>query len=219
MTKLDRVRNAGVLATLAAIAFSLALPSVNAQEKRPIPSPPIKPPSTETSAPPPNMRTADQATTEMGILMSRRWTRADAEREQRRSNAQLSADLERLTQLEHESLAPELKGRSINYSTLAQVAGEIRERATRIKFSFPIVLKDRGQKLKLDADPNRLGQMLPQLSRAIKGFLGNPVLRVNSPDDAQLRATAGHDLEGIIKLSTTINKIAKKLGKPLIASG
>jgi hypothetical protein len=80
------------------------------------------------------------------------------------------------------------------------------------------VLKDRGAKLKPEADPGKLGQMLPQLSRAIRAFVGNPALRVNSANDQELRSTAGHDLEAIIKLSDTINKIAKGLNKPLVAS-
>jgi hypothetical protein len=219
MKNLDRIRTLGVLFTLAAFAFVLAGPApVGAQNRRPIPSPPLKPPTPENSGPPPNMRTADQATMEMQILMARRWTVADVEREQRRANAQLSADLERLSQLESENIAPVLSAKSIDYRTLTQATGEIKERASRIKFNFPIVLKDTGGKVKPEADPGKLGLMLPQLSRAIKSFIGNPVLRVNSPNDAELRATAGHDLEGIIKLSDTINKIAKRLSRTLVAS-
>ena len=60
--------------------------------------------------------------------------------------------------------------------------------------------------------------MLPQLSRAITSFLGSSVFRVSAPNDAELRSVAAHDLEGIIKLSDTINKIAKRLSKPLVAS-
>ena len=60
--------------------------------------------------------------------------------------------------------------------------------------------------------------MLPKLSRVIKSFIGNPALRVNSPNDAELRDAAGHDMEGIIKLSETINKIAKSLSKTLVSS-
>jgi hypothetical protein len=60
--------------------------------------------------------------------------------------------------------------------------------------------------------------MLPQLSRALAKFLGNPVFRVSAANDADLRSTAAHDLEDIIKLSDAINKIAKRLGKALVAS-
>jgi hypothetical protein len=217
MNKLDRLRAAGSLFTLVAFVLILTGPApVSAQNRKPIPSPPPKPPTSETSAPsapPPNLRTADQATMEMQVLMARRWTVADAQREQRRANAQLSMDLERLSQLEAQNIAPVSSARSIDYRTLAQAAGEIKDRASRIKFSLPIVLKDRGEKVRREADPGKLGLMLPDLSRAIKNFIGNPVLRVNSPNDAELRSTAGHDLESIIKLSDTINKIAKRLSK------
>jgi hypothetical protein len=56
--------------------------------------------------------------------------------------------------------------------------------------------------------------MLPQLSRVIESFLSNPALRMESPNDAELRAQAGRDLDGIIKLSKSINRLAKQLSKP-----
>jgi len=36
---------------------------------------------------------------------------------------------------------------------------------------------------------------------------------VTSPNDDELRSNAGRALEGIIRLSETINKIAKQLGR------
>ena len=58
------------------------------------------------------MRTMDQATLEMAVLMSKRWTVADQQREQRRTAAQIGLDLERLSQIEAESIAAprELRG-------------------------------------------------------------------------------------------------------------
>jgi hypothetical protein len=53
--------------------------------------------------------------------------------------------------------------------------------------------------------------MLSELSRLIDTFLGSPVFRINSPNDAALRLKASRDLDGIIKLSETINNIAKRL--------
>jgi hypothetical protein len=55
--------------------------------------------------------------------------------------------------------------------------------------------------------------MLPELSRLINSFLGSPVFRLSSPNDATLRLKASRDLDGIIKLSETINKIAKRSTK------
>jgi len=152
----------------------------------------------------------------MQILMSRRWTLPDQERERRRSAALIAMNLERLGQLEAESIAP-ASVKSVDYKNLARATAEIKERALKIKFNLPFVLKDRGEKVRREADPAQLGSMLSELSRVIKRFLANPSLRVNSPNDAELRAAAGHDMEGIIKISETVNKIAKALSKPLIA--
>lgn len=217
MKKLNRTRTAGVLFSLVATALILAQPpSLSAQKRRPIP--PTKPSSSETQPATANLRSMEQATLEMQLLLARRWNIADAEREQRRLAGQLTLDLERLEQIEAESIAPVSLAKSIDYKNLAQATGEIKDRASRIKFSFPIALKDRGEKVRREADASQLGSMLPELSRAIKSFIGNPVLRVNTPNDAELRSTAGHDLESIIKLSATINKIAKMLSKTLVAS-
>ena len=209
------------LFALVAFALILAVPgSLSAQKRKPIPSGSVKPPSPD-SAPSatPNLRTADQAALEMQILMSRRISTADAERERNRLAAQLAQDLERLDQLNYEQIVPLASAKALDYKNLAQTSAEIRSRATRIKFYSPLELNDRtGAKIRYEADANQLGAMLPQLSRTITSFLDNPVFRVSAPDDAELRSKAAHDLDGIIKLSDTINKVAKRLSKPLVAS-
>lgn len=221
MKKLVRKLSAFALLSLVAFVVMLASPApANAQKRKPNPSPPSNnAPANETQTNTPNnLRTMEQATLEMSILMSKKWTPADAEREQRRLAAQIQSDLERLAQIEAESIAPISSTKPVDYKNLAHATAEIKDRATKIKFNLPFVLKDRGEKVRREADVSQLGSMLPELSRAIKSFIGNPALRVNSPNDAELLAAAGHDMEGIIKLSETINKIAKNLSKTLVAS-
>jgi hypothetical protein len=217
MKKLSRKLTAFVLFAFVAFVMILAQPaSASAQKRRPNPSPPPSTPKPSESQTP-NMRTMDQATLEMAILMSKRWTLADQQREQRRVAAQITMDLERLGQIEAESIAPASSTKSVDYKNLAHATAEIKERALKIKYGLPFALKDKGEKVRREADASQLGSMLPELSRMIKSFIANPALRVNSPNDTELRAAAGHDLEGIIKLSETINKIAKALSKPLVA--
>jgi hypothetical protein len=96
---------------------------------------------------------------------------------------------------------------------------KIKARATRVKFYSPLVLIDKtGEKIRYETDAGQLATMLPQLSRAVARFVGNPVFRISAPNDAELRSTAARDLENIIKLSDTINKITKRLSKTLVAS-
>ena len=206
------------LVAFVAIVVILAAPaSQAAQRRRPTPTSPVKPPASETT--PPNLRTADQAAMEMGILMSRRTLLTDLERQRNLAAARLAEDLEQLEQVNTEKLVPLLSATPIDYKSLAQISAEIKNRATRIKFYSPVVLIDKtGQKVRFEADPNQLGTMLPQLTNAIKKFIDNPIFRVRAPNDVERRSAAAHELEGIIKLSDAINKIAKRLGKPLVAS-
>jgi hypothetical protein len=221
MGKFQSRQTLHVLIALVAFALILAAPaSLSAQKRKPIPSTPPKPPSPDSaSTSTPNFRTADQATLEMSLLMSRRISIADLERERHRLASQLAQDLERLGQINNQQIVPLSSAKSLDYRNLAQASAEIRAHATRIKFYSPLGLNDRtGVKIRFEADAGQLGAMLPQLSRAITSFLGSPVFRVSAPNDAELRSVAAHDLEGIIKLSDTINKIAKRLTKPLVAS-
>jgi hypothetical protein len=221
MSKFQSRHTLHVLFALVAFALILAAPaSLSAQKRKPIPSTPVKPPTPDSGATStPNLRTADQATLEMALLMSRRISIADSERERHRLASQLAQDLERLGQINDQQIVPLSRATSLDYRNLAQASAEIRTHATRIKFYSPLGLNDRtGGKIRYEADANKLGAMLPQLSRAITSFLGSPVFRVSAPNDSELRSVAAHNLEGIIKLSDTINKIAKRLSKPLVAN-
>jgi hypothetical protein len=98
----------------------------------------------------------------------------------------------------------------VDYKKLSKAAAEIKDRATRIKYTVALPLgenKDKGTRY--EADVAKFDSMLPELDRLIKSFLGNPVFYVNSPNDAEYRSAAARDLEAIIKLSQAINKIAK----------
>ena len=151
--------------------------------------------------------------------MSRRTLIGDLERERHRLTTQLDQDLEQLEQLNSERIVPLSSAKTLDYKELAQASAEIKARATRIKFYSPVALVDRtGEKIRYEGESDQLGRMLPLLSQTIKSFVGNPVFRISAPNDDSLRSAAAHDLEGIIKLSDAINKIAKRLSKTLVAS-
>jgi len=130
----------------------------------------------------------------------------------RRVAAELAEDFERLRRINREKIGALWSSASVDYKGLSQVAAEINTRAKRIKSNMPLPLREkRGEKPNYDVDAARLGSMLPELSRLIDSFLGSPVFHVTSVNDDELRSTAGRDLQGIIRLSETINKIAKRL--------
>lgn len=221
MRKVQSRLTVRVLFAIVALALTLAEPaSLSAQKRRPVPSAPAKPPSPDsTPNSTRNYRSAEQASLEMSILMSRRTLIGDLERERRRLASQLARDLEQLEQINTEKIVPLSSATSLDYKNVARASAEIKARATRIKFYSPIALIDRtGEKIHYEPEATQLGTMLPQLSRAVTKFIENPVFRISAPNDAELRSIAAHDLEGIIKLSDTISKIAKRLSKTLVAS-
>ena len=133
----------------------------------------------------------------------------------RRAAAELAEVFGRLRRINTERILPLSASSSLDYKVLYQVTGEINRRAKRIKSNSPLALKEKkGERQAYGADAARLGSMLPELSRLIDSFLGNPVFQTASVHDDELRSTAGRDLESIIRLSDTINKIAKRLAKP-----
>jgi hypothetical protein len=133
----------------------------------------------------------------------------------RRAAAELAEDLARLRRINTERIIPLSASSSLDYKELSQVTGEINSRAKRIKSNSPLVLKEKkGDRQAYEADAARLGLLLPELSRLIDSFLGNPVFQTASVHDDELRSMAGRDLESIIRLSDTINKLAKRLAKP-----
>src|SRR5204862_2138804 len=84
-------------------------------------------------------------------------------------------------------------------------------RATRIKYNVVLLqIADKSEKVRYEENPEQLPTLLPELSRLINSFLSSPVFRLSSPNDAALRLKASRDLESIIRLSDTINKIAKR---------
>jgi hypothetical protein len=130
----------------------------------------------------------------------------------RRRDAQLGEDFEKLHSINVEKIAILSSAPSLDYKTLSDAAADLKNRATRIKYNVLLLqVADKGEKIKYDDNPDHLASMLPELSRLIDSFLGSPVFRLNSPNDAELRLKASRDLDGIIKLSETINKIAKRL--------
>jgi hypothetical protein len=132
----------------------------------------------------------------------------------RRRDAQLGEDFEKLHSISVEKIAILSSAPSPDYKTLSDATADLKNRATRIKYNVLLLqVADKGEKIKYDDNPDHLASMLPELSRLIDSFLGSPVFRLNSPNDAELRLKASRDLDGIIKLSETINKIAKRSTK------
>ena len=156
------------------------------------------------------VETINQRTRELGLI-SVPDDEDQAAFVRRRQDAQLTEDFEKLYSINVEKIAAQSSAPSLNYKTVSDATADLKTRATRIKYNVPLLrVVDKGEKIRYDEDPDHLPSMLPELSRLINSFLGSPVFRLNSPNDAELRLKASRDLDGIIKLSDTISKIAKR---------
>jgi hypothetical protein len=132
----------------------------------------------------------------------------------RRRDAQLTEDFEKLHSINAEKIAAQLSAPALDHKLLSDVTADLKSRATRIKYNVPVLqVVDKGEKIRYDENPDQLASMVPELSRLIDSFLSSPVFRLSSPNDAALRLKASRDLEGVIKLSDTINKIVKRSTK------
>jgi hypothetical protein len=131
----------------------------------------------------------------------------------RRMDAQLTEDFEKLHTINVEKIVTQSSAPTLDYKTLSDATADLKNRATRIKYNVPLLqVVDKGEKTRYDENPD-LASTLPELSRLINSFLGSPVFRLSSPNDVELRLKTSRDLNGIIKLSEIINKIAKRSTK------
>ena len=210
MTKLRRERIASALVVVSALVLTQVAAQMSSAQKKGDPAPP----STGNQPRPASAGTdANQSFLDLELLVSGKSLRTSPDEYRRQLAAQFDIDIRRLEQLNDEQLAPLLHAGALDYKTLSRTAAEIRDRATRIKYNATLSLKKKGEKVQYEEHGNELDSMLPELSSVIKSFTGNPVFHERDRNDAELRSAAGHDLEGIIKLSGTINKIAKRLAR------
>jgi hypothetical protein len=132
----------------------------------------------------------------------------------RRMSAQLNEDFEMLHSINAEKIAPHPSALLSDHKTLADLTGDLKNRATRIKYNVVLLqVVDKGEKIRYEPDADQLASMLSELSRMINSFMDSPIFRVTSADDAALRVKAKRDLDCVIKLSEAINKIAKRSTK------
>jgi hypothetical protein len=175
-----------------------------------------KPPVDPAAAPPrvkAMVEAINQRARELGLITVSE-DPAQAAFVRRRLNAQLSEDFEKLHLINLEKIAPQSSASSLDYKTLSDATADLKSRATRIKYNVPILqFASKIEKIRYEENPDNLASMLPELSGLINSFLGSPVFRINSPNDVELRLKASRDLDGIIKLSDMINKIAKRSTK------
>lgn len=209
MRTVNTLRNRSVVLALVLLASMLAGPSSPAQQ--PV-LPGRQPDPTTRPKVRANLEAISQRARELGLVAPNQ--DEDDEFIRRRMNAQLNQDFIKLHTINDETIAALSSAPSLDYKTLSEATADIKSRATRIKYNVALLqIAEKGDKVRYDETIEGLGGMIPELNRLINSFLSSPIFRLSSPNDAELRAKARCDLEGIIKLSETINKLARRMIK------
>jgi hypothetical protein len=202
---------------VALLVCSLTPQTLRAQQSTPPTSGRRSSPSNRPSnatQPSRNNETVNQRALELEMLSTAGRRDPSADSSNRRLAKQLIEDFDRLWQINIDTIAPLSVSESVDYKKVSQAAAEIKQRASRIKNALALAIEDKkSDRVRYEAEAPKLGTMLSELDRVIKDFIGNPVFRVNSPNDAELRSAAARDLEAIIRLSEAVNKIAKSSSK------
>jgi hypothetical protein len=210
-------RHAAVWFAVALLVSAVTPQALRAQQPTPPTSGRRSSPSSRPSnatQPSRNNETVNQRALELEMLSTAGRRDGSGESGNNRLAKQLIEDFDRLWQINTDTIAPMSTAGSVDYKTLSEAAAEIKRRASRIKNTLAIAIEDnKGEKVRYAVEDAKLGSVLSELDRVIKSFIGNPVFRVNSPDDTELRLAARHDLEAIITLSEAINKAVKPLSK------
>jgi hypothetical protein len=206
-----------VLLALVAACMLSNPQSLVAQKSGAQPYPPPRPNRASTQPPgaPNGADPRAQGATDTGESWRREKLDTETVLLRRQVAAELAEDFQRLRRINKENLEALSSAGPLDYTQLAQVVGEVNKRAKRIKSNSPLLLfkEKKVERSSYEEDASQLGSMLPELRRLIDSFLSSPTFQVTSAIDDELRSTAGRDLEGIVRLSATINKIAKRLAR------
>jgi hypothetical protein len=104
----------------------------------------------------------------------------------------------------------------LDYTAIADEAGEINKRANRLK-TFLIARKndadEKEQKSEDELTQNQMKTALVSLCKRIESFVDNTVFKLPGTIDAQQSAKAGTDLLSIIEISGSVRKNADRLSK------
>jgi len=159
-----------------------------------------------------NLEAINQRARDLGLVAPTQ--DEDDEFIRRRLNAQINQDFIKLHTINDETIAALSSAQSLDYKVLCEATADIKNRATRIKYNVALLqVADKGERIRYEETLDGLAAMIAELNRLINSFLSSPIFRLSSPNDADLRMKARYDLEGIIKLSDAMNKLAKRMSR------
>lgn len=134
---------------------------------------------------------------------------------------QTKQDFKRIQLIRNDVVDDLVAKKPLDYKLTARRAGEVNERALRLKsFLMPSAVKQEDeqkkdeQKPSVEYDAEGLKGALVRLCNTIFSFTGNPMFQDPNTVDVQKATKAGGDLLDIIELSGSIKGSAEKLAAP-----
>jgi len=129
---------------------------------------------------------------------------------------QTKQDFKRIQLIRNDIVDNLVAKKPLDYRLIAKQAGEIGERANRLKslLMAPAVgAKKDDAKQAVEYDADALKGALVKLCNTVFSFTGNPMFQDPGTVDVQKATKAGGDLLNIIELSDNIKRNAERLGK------
>jgi hypothetical protein len=133
---------------------------------------------------------------------------------QRLAYEQIKEDFEQL-QVVNYNLSGE--GQTVlDYGQIKREAAEIKKRALRLKVNLSLPAWDKDEKSKKSVEelaPGNLKSAINILDAFVKSFIASAIFQQPNIVDVEISMKASRDLEGIIRLSEQIHKLAEADGK------
>ena len=130
--------------------------------------------------------------------------------------AEVQKDFERILTLHNEIVRVIKTDEVLPVGYIADATSEIRKRASHLQTVLPFEKPDPNELTRDNRKQFNNGQLkdaLVMLCRHIERFVDNPIIKTPGTVDAQQSARARDDLNTVIELGDSINKIAKLLRK------
>jgi hypothetical protein len=129
---------------------------------------------------------------------------------------QTKQDFKRIQLIRNDIVDNLVAKKPLDYKLIAKQAGEMGERANRLKSLLmppTVAAKKEDAKQAVEYDADALKGALVKLCNTVFSFTGNPMFQDPGTVDVQKATKAGGDLLNIIELSDNIKRNAERLGK------
>jgi len=130
---------------------------------------------------------------------------------------QMKDDFKAIQEVNNKMMAEAWSHEQVDYARATLMIGDINEKATRLKDIMALPEAEKVPDPHLAASNNQeFKKALLVMDRSLMNFVNNPIFRERNVMEIGLAAQASTDLEKVIKLSSSLRKIAARLKNPTV---